>query len=232
MRQTLLSLFALVFLCLAPISVGRSEQSMESVAATPGRLSEIDSMLVVLSSIADTYPPKFKTEAERSEADDLWRKTNRLLLNQLAADSANYGLHLRLGRCYQLGHNLDFKDAFESAETHLGEAIRLRPAEATPRLLLGYLLVFGAHAADGCEELLTVLNLPDSTAYLSAYRGLVHGYYQQREWRRTVEFASKYLEILPTDPTINFLKDRAEEAARGDFDPTLHVQPPPKLKDR
>jgi tetratricopeptide (TPR) repeat protein len=208
----------LVFAFLVALPFGKAI-SQPSSSDIP-ELKTIDAQIDIFYKSLDVYPPQFADAAQKQKTEtDL--KSTLQKLNELAQKYPNnLKVETRLGECYRMAHNLDWKGAWEDSEKHLKKAIELKPDEPYPYLILGRLYVNTdpklAPAAE--KEFRKVLELGQGKAALedAAHAGLFFSNYYQGKMKEAVAEADLYLKSHPDDSNIKTLrKVAAEKAQKG-----------------
>jgi hypothetical protein len=186
-----------------------------------------------LHEIANAFPPRVETPAEKAKAQTLWRSVEARLLAKLKASPHDFETELQLGDCYRMGHNLDIDGAWDKAVQHLTEAARLDPKSPRPPTLLGQHYSGGGKAAEAESQLLRALSLSGDKPSPALCFFLAFTEYQLGQFEKTVKYADEYLKTDPDSPAMKLFKDRAEAALRGEFKPkTIHLDYDPKYIEK
>jgi len=188
----------------------------QSTATVPDQLL---TQLTELRQIADGWPSRVGNDEERRAAEELWAEIEAQIQAETEEAPTDFMLHLLLGDCYRMGHNLDIPQAGERAVDYLKKAVALNPADVRPHLLLGQHYSFANRPVEGEAAYLRAIELHSSDPLPAAYFGLTNACYFQKRFDDTVKWADKYLAIYPSNKSVTFIKEKARAALRGEFEP-------------
>jgi len=206
--------FTFAFLMVSPIGVAFSQTSSPEIP----ELKAIDSQIDNFYQSLDGFPPHFENDAQKQKTEANLKSTLKILNDLAQKYPDNLKIETRLGECYRMAHNLDWKGAWEDSERHLKKAISIKPQEPYPHLILARLYVNTdprfAPAAE--KEFHKVLELSGGKAGLEedAHRGLFFANYYQGKMKEAVAEADLYLKSHPENVEIKKLRDIAAQKAK------------------
>ncbi len=175
-------------------------------------------------------PDKIDKPKGRKLFETYWRKAIQDLETFIKQQGVNWETESLLGRFYQVGLQMDIKDAWVNSETHLKKAIKLNPAlPRTNHLALGVLyaskhLSFAVQDKD--QPKLTIYYKPQQPNFLGAaekellqdntfpgtsYMYLFLIYYFQGKFEAAYKQADRYLEVFPDDELMGKFRGMAKK---------------------
>ena len=170
--------------------------------------SKIDNKIKSLEIHLGSYPPSFKDDNEKTKVERDYHELEKELLDLNKSHAKNKDVNYKLGELYEMGHNMDIKEAFSNSKNYYKEAIKLDTNFYTAHLGLAILLVNSdiENAPEAEKEFLKVLKCPDKKIVVSANQGLFFAMYYQGKMKKAKYYLQNYIENSNDTTAIKMLK--------------------------
>ncbi len=168
----------------------------------------IDKRIEQIEAKAGSYDPGSLNKKQHAAMVTYINETVKSLGKWISAHPTDWDAEWRLGNVWRFGHNLDMDAAWAKSEVHLKNAIKLRPKEPNPYMLLATLYVNSSpEKCPDAEKLLkTAIEISKPKPQPRAYRSLIFAYYYQGKFEQAKESADTYLKSDPNDEHVQSLK--------------------------
>ncbi len=161
----------------------------------------VDADLADLDKVAGLYPPNIHSEQERKEAEQKYDAALAAVNVELQKKPLDAALLLKRARIERMGHNLDRKDAFKTAEKDLLSVLQREPKNVDALVELGSLYVNSdPNLAPKAETLFKqAQEAHGKQPFEPAVCGLYFAYYYQGRMQEAEDQAELVVKTWPTE---------------------------------
>ncbi len=175
-------------------------------AEDTSKYKEINNNIKDLFHYAGVYPPQYKNENEKNNANKLFVDTEKQLIQLKDTNKEDYEIYIRLGDLYQAGHNMNIKESWNKSEYYFKKALSLKPEEGYAYYGIGHLYVTTniEFAKQAEVYLLKALKFGNDDLKIIVYADLAFAKYYQGNFKEAKEYLLKYLKYR-NEPSSNKL---------------------------
>ena len=197
MNKLLTTVLFVLLVCISPFGIADT--------------SEIKTQLEALSTNLDSFPAQFKDKQEEKNVATHYKALKATLDKLLKQTPNNEELLFYRGKLQSMGHNADYKGAWQGATDDLSKLLKINPANVPALVLLGSHWV-NSHIelAPNAEHLFIAAQCYQETELLEdAQRGLFFALYYQGKTEDAAKQAKFLADTWSQNPAYKTLFDTA-----------------------